>query len=196
VLGLFSLAGRVLSFAKPSEEEEREKKFVFNININLIFYHYHGDIKAAFTFVLGLFSLAGRVLSFAKPSEEEERVKKFVFSYYHAYKAVLLLLLDKTRAPRPSRHIVAGSGTLTADSLEPSGIEIICAAMRRTPVLSSLMTVANVPPFSKSKVIRTHSFGLMPFLGGAGSLSKESPSVVINSGSSVLQPGGFFGLAE
>jgi len=26
VLGLFNPAGRVLSFAKPSEEEEREKK--------------------------------------------------------------------------------------------------------------------------------------------------------------------------
>jgi len=43
VLGLFNPAGRVLSFAKPSEEEERKQ--VISLSV---FYRYHGRAVLVF----------------------------------------------------------------------------------------------------------------------------------------------------
>ncbi len=94
----------------------------------------------------------------------------------------------------PSRATVAGSGTVTADSEEPSGRAMTCAPMRRVPVFKPSSTCVKVPRFILKMTVSC-SPGFIPFLGAGGPPLKPNSSVVTNDGSSVFPPGRLPGVA-
>ena len=84
----------------------------------------------------------------------------------------------------PSRKIVVGSGTwatgmtlFTADSLEQSGIPIMCKPIRNAPVSSWLMTSPYVLLACKLKIIQTDSPELTPLC------SEGDAALTLNCGS-------------
>lgn len=100
----------------------------------------------------------------------------------------------KNNVPKPSRQTVAGSGTVTADSDEPSGRAMTWVPIRRAPVFKPSSTCVKVPGLIL-KMMVSCSPGFIPFCGAGGPPLKPNSSVVTNDGSRVLPAGRLPGVA-